>query len=258
VVGTFTLQEGNLSSAARETIGNVRSICIASRIYSRQIRDSSVLILGDSQAALGALRKLASPVPFIHQELKTLFYTCSSGAFDVVPRWIPRERLTEADELSRRPDASDWGCTPELIHLILQHFRVTIDLDVYASDIHHVSERFISAFYVPGCAAVQASAHDWKQFLPHPSGTIWAFPPTKFLSEVLSNIESQRVNAIVIMPTKTSSNDWIQVQAIEAAVSSPFHLPRQASLCQASLRVPAAAINHIVMGLTAFFISWNV
>jgi hypothetical protein len=61
LAGTFSQQEGQLSSAAREIIGYARSIKVASQAFSRQLRNSAVLMLGDSQAALGALRKFASP-----------------------------------------------------------------------------------------------------------------------------------------------------------------------------------------------------
>jgi hypothetical protein len=152
-----------------------------------------------------------------------------------MPKWIPREDLTEADELGRRPDASDWGCSKELVKLVLEHFGVTVELDLFASDIHHVTERFISAFYVPGCVAVQAFAQDCKMLLSCLSATVWAFPPTKLLSETLSFIERQRIDAIVITPTLTSTNEWIQVHKIEGQVSGPLHLPRRVELCQPSL-----------------------
>jgi hypothetical protein len=164
----------------------VRAIQVASKVFAKEIKDSSILLLGDSQAALNALRKISSPSPVINQQLKLLFRICSSGAFDIIPRWIPREQLTEADELSRRPDASDWGITEEQVRRILNHFGVSVELDIFASDIPHVVEPFISAFYVPGCIAMQALIQDWKLYLPHPSATIWAFPPTKAVSATLS------------------------------------------------------------------------
>jgi hypothetical protein len=158
IAGTFSREEGESFSAARETIGYVRSICIASQRFASKISDSAILLHGDCQAALGAIKKLASPVPIIHQELKRLFKACAAGKFDIIPRWVPRQHLQEAYELSRRPDASDWGCTTDLVELVLCHFHTTIELDVFASHIHHATDRFISAFYVPSCIALQAFA----------------------------------------------------------------------------------------------------
>lgn len=251
---TFNHSESTQSTAAREIIGYTRAICIASQQFASQLHNTAILLCGDSQAALEALRKFASPIPIIHQELKKLFEVCASINFDVIRRWISREDLQAADELSRRPDASDWGCTRELVDIVLKHFQTTIELDVFASDIHHVADRFVSAFYVPGCAAVQAIYQDWQALLPHPSDTVWAFPSTKAISTTLSIIERQRANAIIIMPTRTASNEWIQVHNLSGNVSEPFPLPRRAELCCPSLRVPAEAINPILMGLSAFHV----
>jgi hypothetical protein len=109
VAGSFSQAESHwrLSSAAREMIGYVRAIRITSETIPEELRGSAVLLHGDSQAAIGALRKFASPLPAIHEQLVDLFQLCSSSDFDIIPRWIPRSQLSEADELSRRPDASD-------------------------------------------------------------------------------------------------------------------------------------------------------
>jgi hypothetical protein len=258
VAGTFDEQEAQLSSAARETIGYVRAIQVASQLFLDTLRESALLLLGDSQAALSALHKFASPSPAIHEQLKQLFTTCAIGAFDIIPRWIPRESLSEADELSRRPDASDWGCTPELVSLILNHFQVSVQLDLFASDAHHVTSNFISAFFVPGCIAIHALAQDWNSLLPNNSATVWAFPSTKHISATLTILEKQRIKAILLVPARQASNEWIQIHHLSGAVEGPFYIPRQPELCRPSLRVPSAAINPILMGLAAFYIHWNL
>jgi hypothetical protein len=257
VAGTFQPEKAHLSSAAREIIGYVRSIIIALQTFPQNLRNSAVLLHGDSQAALAALKKLASPVPIIHNELKHLFQVCGEFSFDIIPRWIPQDNLTEADKLSRRPDASDWGCTQELVNTILHHFGVQVELDVFASDACHVTERFISAFYVPGCTAVQALAQDWRPLLSSPSATVWAFPPTKAISAALSanratsdqrHIHHANKN-VFQQPDSSTQPPWDELSAVPITTSS--------QLCQSSLRVPSGAINPILMGLSAFHI-WDL
>jgi hypothetical protein len=151
VAGTFSVKEGATSSAARECIGYVRAIQTASEVFASELHNSAILLIGDSQAALAALRKLASPIPLMHTELKRLYGICSEHKFDIIPRWIPRDYLSEADELSRRPDALDWGLTDQIVRAIKHRFQVQdIDVDIFASDANHVVSRFVSAFYVPG------------------------------------------------------------------------------------------------------------
>jgi hypothetical protein len=257
VAGTFSPKEGAASSAARECIGYVRAIETASKIFADRLNNSAVLLIGDSQAALAALRKFASPVPIMHRELKRLFNICSNQHFDIIPRWVSRENLSEADELSRRPDASDWGLSSQLVTAIERHFQVSIDVDMFASDVNHVVPRFASAFHVPGSLAVHALRQDWLHLLSHRSAIVWAFPPTKLVSKTLSLLERQQVNAVFILPSKPTSNDWIQVLNVTRNVSRPYLLPRVADLCRPSLRVPVEAINPILMGLAAFHIQWN-
>lgn len=72
----------------------------------QDLNQSSVFLQGNSQAALSALRKFASSNTIIHEHLKRLFSLCATH-IDIIPRWIPKEKLAEADELSRRPDALD-------------------------------------------------------------------------------------------------------------------------------------------------------
>jgi hypothetical protein len=256
VAGSFEPAESQLSSAAREIIGYVRAIKIVAEKMPRELRGSAILLLGDSQAAIGALRKFASPSAPIHEQLTHLFELCSSGSFDTIPRWTPRDQLSDADDLSRRPDASDWGLTPDQVNQIMSHFYVQqIDLDVFASDIHHVVDKFISGFFVPGCTAVHALACNWRGFIPS-KATIWVFPPLKALSVALSTIERNRIDAIIIMPSRTASNEWIQVHQLTGHVSGPFHIPRQAHKCRPSLRVPSSTVNPILMGLSAFFVKY--
>lgn len=257
VAGTFDKTEGEQSSAARETIGYARAIRVACDQFSDRLAQSSVLLHGDSQAALAAIQKFASSNVIIHENLTDLFHLCAQYKFDIIPRWIPRANLAHADELSRRPDASDWGCSEALIRLITSKFDVSIDLDVFASDAYHTSPRFISAFYTPGCIGVHALALSWRSFLTDASATAWVFPPTKAISHALPIIEAERINAILIVPTRQASNEWIQILNLPAKITEPFETPRKPELRTASLRVPSGSINRVLMGLTAFSIRWE-
>jgi hypothetical protein len=256
VAGTFSHEESKLSSTARKMIGYTRALEITAQHRPQDMNQSSVLLQGDSQAALAALKKLASSNTIIHEHLKRLFSLCATHNFDIIPRWVPREKLAEADKLSRRPEVSDWGCSKELVALIQQQFRITIDVDMFASEGHHVSSRFVSAFFTPGCLVVHALARRWRPLLSSPTATAWVFPPTKSITSALSIIESERINTILIVPTRTTSNEWIQLQHLTAEISAPFHIPRRREFCQPSLRVPHEAINPALMGLTAFSIHW--
>jgi hypothetical protein len=257
VSGTFNEEESLQSNTAREIIGYTRAIEVAAIRAPQELKESVVLLFGDSQAAIAALRKFDSPSSFIHEQLARLFWFCSSSKFDIIPIWIPRFQLTDADKLSRRPDASYWGFTADQVKVITAHFGVRIALDFFASETHHVVDKYISVFYTRGCIAVHALACDWREFLAANDATAWVVPPFKSLSAALSAIQRFKVDAIIIMPTRTASNERIHVQNLTGVVSAPFYIAKQAIKCRPSLRVPASTIDPILMGLTAFYVNFS-
>jgi hypothetical protein len=108
--GTFTHdQQAAQSSTAREMRGYEAAIKAAAQRCLDLVRGASVLLVDDNQGAVSALNNFRSPVPEAHESLQRIFHLCNEFDFDIVARWTPQENLTEADELFRRPDASDWG-----------------------------------------------------------------------------------------------------------------------------------------------------
>lgn len=119
-------------------------------------------------------------------------------------RWTPRENLAEADELSRRPDASDWGIEKSTFQAVCDWFRVHPQIDLFASGVNHVVPRFVTPFYEPNCKAVHAYKLDW-QSLVSADEVAWVFPPIKSVSQVTSLLQEFRVNALLCAPVLKGS-----------------------------------------------------
>jgi hypothetical protein len=115
VRGTLTKAQIEQSSTARELRGYKGALEVITQKILERIQGSSVLLLGDNQGAVSALRNLRSSVPEMHLTVQHIFQLCTEFDFDIVARWIPRENLTEADELSRQPDAADWGLASSIV-----------------------------------------------------------------------------------------------------------------------------------------------
>jgi hypothetical protein len=63
--------------------------------------------------------------------------------------------------------------------------RVQPVVDLFASDVHHTTEQFVSNVFTPGCFAVDALHLNWSELVP--TGQVaWIFPPTRCVSTVLS------------------------------------------------------------------------
>jgi hypothetical protein len=143
---TFTSEQTLKSSTEREIRGYTEALLVIAQHFPENLKGASVLLYGDNQGAISDLNKLRSSVPGIQENLKRVFGLCCEFDFDLVAKWIPKEELTEADELSRKPDTSDWAISQATYEDVLGHFAVRPALDVFASDASHVTSRFISQF----------------------------------------------------------------------------------------------------------------
>jgi hypothetical protein len=173
-LGTFTEAQARQSSTAREMRGYAAAIDAATKQLPDVIRGSSILLIGDNQGAIPALNQLRSSVPEIHESLEKVFQLCLQHDFDIVASWVPRDNLAEADELSRRPDASDWGINQSIFGQLCSWFGSTPNVDLFALDTHHVVNQYYTRFYTPGCTGVHPFKLNWSE-LVGPADLAWIF-----------------------------------------------------------------------------------
>jgi hypothetical protein len=258
--GTFTEQQASSSITEREIIGYVAGLAVAAQAYPQALAESSVLILGDNQGGISALNHMRSSVPLISSALKEALELSAAFEFDITARWVPREENQAADALSREPDASDWGIDPRLLSKIVNHFQIRIAVDLFASSAHHVCVDYVSQYYTPGCLAVHAFKQDWAGIQERVGdGVAWVSPPSKSASLALSLIGKFKTNALVCISAKEGSLEKIQLQKLEengAAVSSGYGIPKAASCCKPSLRVPPNVTNPAFLGLSVYLKAW--
>jgi hypothetical protein len=185
-----------------------------------------------------------------------VFQLCCEKDFDVIAKWIPREDLMEADEMSRRPDPSDWGISKTELEGVCDHFGVRPTVDLFASDAHHVTRAFVSQFYTPGCIAVDALHHDWDRLI-EPDGIAWVFPPVRHVSIAISLKGKYRKDVLICLPIKAGTNELIQLFNMQAkSISEPLSIPREQANCIPSCRVPKASLNPAFLSLGIVRVQW--
>jgi hypothetical protein len=254
--GTFSAEHVAESSTAREVRGYAAALEVVARHFADEVRGAAVLLEGDNQGAISALNHLRSPNQGINETLRTVFNICCDGNFDVVAKWVPRDDLTEADELLRRLDSSDWGLAEAECERAFWHFGVPPTVDLFASDIHHVTDRFVSQFHIPGCLAIDAFHQSWEELIG--PGIAWLFPPVRYVSRALSLIESAKKEALIFLPIKSGSNELIQLYRLKgASVSPPLEIPRESSSCVPSCRVLASSLKPSFLGLGIVRVRWQ-
>lgn len=257
LAGTFSRQEALRSSTEREIEGYAAALQVITEQAPEEIAGRSVMVTGDSQAGVTALTKFRSSVPFINSALKKVVELAGKFDFDVTARWVPRENLTEADALSREPDPSDWKLSPELFQQVIRFFSVQPTVDLFASGDLHVTTKFVSKYYTPGCAAVLAQALDWNTII-EPGQCAWVFPPPGLAGLAVSLVQRFEVNALLCISAPEGSLVRIQIANMAPqAFGKVFQIPKLESSCQPSLRVPERTRNPAFLGLQVYYIDWS-
>jgi hypothetical protein len=128
VAGNLTEEEVGMSSTAREVIRFLRFLEATVQLCPNEIRNSTVQLTGDNQAAVLAVNQFRSRASDVNDALKRIFNLCISSDFNVSAVWKPRELLEEEDTLSRQPDASDWGMRQHVVEDICSDFGIWTSL----------------------------------------------------------------------------------------------------------------------------------
>jgi hypothetical protein len=229
---------------------------VAAQQFPQVLSEAAILIEGDNQGAIAALNIFRSPVAEINKVLKGIFKICAELRADVIGKWIPRGELTEADALSREPDATDWEIAPGLFDAACLHFGCYPAVDLFASDAHHTVERFVSQFFTLGCVAVNALRLDWTEVVKEEEA-IWVFPPMQCVSTAISMLERYKLEALLCLPIKSGSNELVQLRLVKgASVSEPLLVPRKSESCIPSERVSRSAVNPAFLELGIVHIKW--
>lgn len=256
VFGNLSEQEVLSSSTARESVAFLKLLEATCELYPGHVSNSSVQLTGDNQAAVLAFNEFRTRTSEVNRTLKRVFDLCVKFKFSVSAVWKPRDLLKMEDLLSREPDSSDWGLSEKLVGDICKEFQVNSVLDLFASSSWHVTDKFVSLVYTPGCVGAQALALDWRALL-QPGKFAWIFPPVRHIAEVVQRIERFQTNCIVILPERKASNWWIRMHQWTIAQSfSRIDIPRGTHSCRPSRRVPANTANPGLFKLRVFRIQW--
>jgi hypothetical protein len=78
------------------------TVKLAANSFPDELRNATILIMGDNQGAVSCVNNLRSPVLAINQELQRLFRVSCFLQCDVLATWVPHNLLGAADRTSYR------------------------------------------------------------------------------------------------------------------------------------------------------------
>lgn len=184
----FTHAEREQSSAAREILAMVYGI------IALDLRDTAVMWHSDATAAVGAVRRWASPSPGVAAALRLLWQQVADRHLSISIQHVHRELslMPAADWLSRvgwREAQAEWSFAEHDVATVTSAFRVTCDGDLFASRRNHRFPRFCSRFLEEGSRG-DAFYQPWEG-----PGCWWAFPPFSQRSRIIARLVGYAVEA---------------------------------------------------------------
>ena len=141
----------------------------------------------------------------------------SRGITVLTPHWISTKDNVSADFLSRTSlDNWEFFLHKDLFSMVINHFKVSPTLDVFASAKTAQLPRYMTWFEDPRAVARDALMAKWDPMS-------YLFPPIPLLPRVLGMIVDQKIEAILICPQWETALWWPTL--MELAVKDPLPLP---------------------------------
>jgi hypothetical protein len=169
---------------------------------------SVVSVVGDAKSATYIFANGGSQV--VDQETGTLMLTevlldilneAADGAYEVQFRWVRREEIQDADDLSKFVDTMDFSLRPSCLKHVLRAFG-PVDVDAFAAPHNAVAPRFFSRFDAHTAQAADAFAQDWSR------DVLFVPPVFNKIDKVLDLIERDDAEVILIVPAWHSKPWW--------------------------------------------------
>ena len=189
--GSWTPQEQLLHINCLELL----AADLALKSFLKDQQRAAVLLQLDNSTAVAYINNLGGTIsPALTALARTLWLWALERDIAITAQHIPGVSNTVADCESRMErDRSDWMLAPQVFHKINEALG-PLEIDLFASRLTYQLPRFFSWRPDPQAAAVDAFQQDWSQLRGY------ANPPWCLMGRVLSKVESQQAQVILVAP----------------------------------------------------------
>lgn len=177
------------------TLLEMRAVTRALQVYGPLLRGKVVLHQEDNQAAMGAMKKMASSARDMMSEIRLLHQQLDSFEIELRTQYV-RSEYNLADGLSRETDSSDvWRLNPLLFEELGGASLFSIDR--FASEHNNLLPRFNSRWSCPGTEAVDAFSFPharWREEVNYCNA------PWSVLGRLVTKLKQSQARAAVVAP----------------------------------------------------------
>lgn len=208
----FSSEELRQSSAAREILAVVKGI------IALDLRSCRIAWHSDATAAVGAIRKWASPAPGVADALQLLWTEVVNRQLRIDVVHVARELdlMPVADWLSRagwREAQAEWSFSADDVAAVADELGFRPDADLFASASNRRFPHYCSRFLEEGSAG-DAFYRPWA------GRRWWVFPPFSQRSRVLARLHQYAVQADVETEIRRLALDPASLASPSAILSS--------------------------------------
>jgi hypothetical protein len=179
----------------------------------RAMRGLVVEIVGDSLCCFYIFKNGGSQL--VDEETGTLLVTetlldlltaADADGVEVRFRWVRRDLVQDADDLSKWVDRMDFGLRSDWLEYVRGKFG-NWDVDRFAATHNAVAQRFNALFDSVAAEAVDAMGQDWSE------GVSFILPDFLKIDQIMDKIEQDNAEAVLIVPVWPHKNWWRRAYA---------------------------------------------
>lgn len=211
--GTWDESISNTHSTFQELQAIYNNVLSFNR--SKELVGKRILIKTDNQAVFFIINKSGSRVPMVHAVCKLFLWYCIHNNIYARATWIPRDMNEFADFYSKFSESSDWKLNPAVFRDLQRRFRVTFDIDLFASHENTQTTNYFSFFCTTSCQGVDAFNYVWGR-------ACWCNPPFNLIARVIAHGIACQAKMCLICPFTPSAAWWHAVTTSDGRHFAPF------------------------------------
>ena len=173
----------------------LKAIFFGLKCFASNLLDCNILLRCDNTTAISYINRMGS---IQHQLLNSLtreiWQWCEQRSLWIFASYISSKDNFEADAESRNTSSeTEWTLSHGAFQVILNHFSVP-EVDLFASQINHKCDKYVSWRRDPGSFAVDAFTLNWQNIY------FYAFPPFNLVLRTLRKIIQDKAEGILVVP----------------------------------------------------------
>lgn len=137
----------------------------------------------------------------LHTIALRIFKICYEHSIHLDIEWVPRDRNTRADFISKLVDFDDWQVTEDVFK-DLDSLWGPHTVDCFATYYNRKITRYFSRFWNPETSGIDAFMQSWEV------ENCWLVPPVYLIPRTLAYIYSQGAKGTLIVPLWKSAVFW--------------------------------------------------